>query len=680
MSQLLSGLAVGTRIKFGKYQVYNETPASIVWQIAKKTDTQITLVTENIIDCRCFDAKEYNNMDGTGRNEYGNNRYKYSNIRHYLNRGAGGYVSQYQYDAPPDNANISDGTMGYSTKDGFLTNFSIDEVNSILDTVRHPFLPKPDVVDANTTETVTDKVFLLTQWEVSPGGSGLDLFQNSGQSGSVSSKALKTLSPQCSAQVSALGGYATRKYMLDYPYGTTSTSGTQIDVVPISGTAIGTAYAYENVGLVVATNIAVTTKVSNAMDSDSCYPVVFDVASVAPTINIADQDLGGISVGFSTTYQVNDGNPDDSLTITEDFVDANGNVLKNIRTTNNAVRNTDYTMNIASIWDTISVGVNRIRIKVEDNGGNSVSKTITFTKQVHLVVTGLDTADYGSRYEPFVINYEVFGTDKVYITETIDGNQVNSIVYNGATPGTSIKRKIDLTDMVTWYIPEGTAPHTISVEVSQVNAAYPTGEFITKNLAFTVIPRPETGNYVPVIEIPQTSFGEVINGFTFYWTIKDANVGNSMNTIAKLDGSEIYNASYVGDVTNEMQHHMDLSVIWNSIAIGSHTIEITCTDGIATPASEYITFTKKRDKLDVIFYGFVTDKLCTRITPVVNMNILQESLDTYNVYACNNAADQNPTWESIDYVPKGKAYTFINKTKVATYGRVAIKIVSNPYS
>lgn len=677
MSQLLSGLTVGSRIKFGKYQVYNETPLSIVWQIAKITETQITLVTEKIIDCRCFDAKEYNNMDGTGRNSYGNNRYKYSNIRHYLNRGAGGYVSQYQYDAPPINANISDGTLGYSTKDGFLTNFSIDEVNSILDTARHPSLPKVDVVDAATTETVTDKVFLLDLWDIAPGTAGLPLFQNSGQSGQVSSKALKTYTTQCSDQVYAQGGSASRNYLVTYPNGT---GGTMIDVVPISGTAIGAIYAYENAGIVPATNVSVTTKVSNAMDSDSCYSVVYDVASVAPTINIADQDLGGISVGFSTTYQVNDLNPDDVLTITEDFVDANGNVLKNIRTINNAVRLTDYTMNVTSIWDTISIGTNRIRIKVEDNGGNNISKTITFTKQTHLVITGLDTVNYGSRYEPFVINYEIFGTDKVYITETIDGNQVNSVVYNNATPTTSIKRKLDLTDMVTWYIPEGSVAHTISIEISQVNAAYPTGEFVTKNLAFTVIPRPETGNYAPTIDIPQTAFGEVINGFIFYWTIGDANVGNSMNTTAKLDGSEIYNSSYVGDVTNQKEHLVDLSVIWNSVSTGSHTIEITATDGIATCSSEYITFTKKRDKLDVIFYGYVTDELCERITPIVNMKILQESLDTYNVYACNNADDQSPTWESIDTVPRGKAYTFINKNKSSTYGRVAIRIESVPYS
>jgi hypothetical protein len=37
-------------------------------------------------------------------------------------------------------------------------------------------------------------------------------------------------------------------------------------------------------------------------------------------------------------------------------------------------------------------------------------QSLTFNKQTHLIVNGLDTTDYGQKYEPFMISYEVFGT------------------------------------------------------------------------------------------------------------------------------------------------------------------------------------------------------------------------------------------------------------------------------
>lgn len=680
MSQLITNLAVGSKIKFGKYQVYNETPESVVWQIANITADKITLVTEGIIDSRCFDGKEPTNTDGSGRNSYGNNRYMYSNIRNYLNRGTGTYTSQHQYDAPPSSANINGGLLAYDSKNGFLKDFSIDEVNSLMDTVRNPYIATIDDPGSNYTESVTDKVFLLEQGEVAPNSATtLALFKNEGQSGAVSSKAFKTPTTQCSTQVAAQGGTAGRTYWTSYV--NSRSSGTLVSLVPISSTtAFTSSYAYANAGLVVGANVAPTTKVSNAMDSDSCYSIVYDVASVAPTLNITDQALGNISVGFSTTYQVNDGNVDDILTITEDFVDPlNGNVINNIRTINNTTRLTDYTMNIASIWDTLGVGSYKIRIMVEDNGGNTSSVYITFTKQIHLVVTGLDSTDYGNKYQPWVINYEIFGTGTVKVTETLDSNSTTSMSYYNATPATSIKRSIDLTNMVNWTIYEGSQAHTIHVEISQVNAGYPTGEFINKDITFTVIPKPADNN-IPTLTVPQTAFGSLINGFSFGWTVSDKDVDNSMNTQAKLDGTQvIYDSSWTSDVYYSKDHTLDLSVIWNNISIGAHTITITATDGVSSPDPVYVTFTKKRDKLDVIAYGALTDTLAARIIPIVDIVMLKDTLDTVNVYVCNNAADATPSWESIGSY-YGKPYTFINKTKTATHARVAVKIETIPYS
>jgi hypothetical protein len=199
-------------------------------------------------------------------------------------------------------------------------------------------------------------------------------------------------------------------------------------------------------------------------------------------------------------------------------------------------------------------------------------------------------------------------------------------------------------------------------------------------MTFTVIHRPDEGNYAPTLEIPQKSFGEVINGFTFYWTVKDGNPGNSMTTKALLDGNEIYNTSWTNDTSLEREHHFDLSIIWSNVSVGSHEISITANDGFESSGTGKITFTKNRDKVEVIIYGYSSDNIITRVIPLVNVNNPVGSLDDYDVYVCNNAYDQNPSWEDIKYINKGKAYKFINQSKASTQWCVAIKIESHPYT
>ena len=95
MSQLLSNLEVGSKVKFGKYQVESETPETIVWTIVARNhvsepsypDNSVTLHASKILDLRCFDAKEPNNSNSDRKN-YGNNRYSVSNMHQWLNSNA----------------------------------------------------------------------------------------------------------------------------------------------------------------------------------------------------------------------------------------------------------------------------------------------------------------------------------------------------------------------------------------------------------------------------------------------------------------------------------------------------------------------------------------------------------------------------------------------------------------
>lgn len=165
--QPISNLPVGALVKDITTKYYG---SPIVWVIADKNHAgypanSVTLLSKYILTLKCFDAMEPLSSSGNRRN-YGNNRYLYSNIRQWLNSAAGAgawYTPQHSADAPPTNENVYDGYNEYDAEAGFQNDFSANFRNALLST-------SLTVVKANYdgdgTETVVDKVFLLSTTEV----------------------------------------------------------------------------------------------------------------------------------------------------------------------------------------------------------------------------------------------------------------------------------------------------------------------------------------------------------------------------------------------------------------------------------------------------------------------------------------------------------------------------------
>lgn len=112
----------------------------------------VTLMPHDCLDVLMFDNAEPNNPN-SDRKSYGNNRYKESNIRLYLNSsGAAGtwWSSQGTYDAAPDYA---------STKAGFMSNFESDFLEVIGKTKIR--VVKNTVTDGGGYEEMTDEYFYL---------------------------------------------------------------------------------------------------------------------------------------------------------------------------------------------------------------------------------------------------------------------------------------------------------------------------------------------------------------------------------------------------------------------------------------------------------------------------------------------------------------------------------------
>ena len=160
----LSNLVVGSTFKLGKYQVENETPWPIEWEIVhQESDYQIAM-TKQIIDLRCFDGKEPTNPDNDRKN-YGNNNWQYSNIEQWLNSDqASWYSAQHSYDAPPNKDNCYHYTNGttfnaYDTHKGFLYHWSNEDKLLLKDMTLTLAITS---IDGGESYTWTGKVCLPT--------------------------------------------------------------------------------------------------------------------------------------------------------------------------------------------------------------------------------------------------------------------------------------------------------------------------------------------------------------------------------------------------------------------------------------------------------------------------------------------------------------------------------------
>lgn len=111
-----------------------------------------------------FDATE--SGGNTDRERYGNNRYSLANIRQWLNKsGTGWYQAQHSYDRPPSNSYVWSGYNEYDAQSGFLTGFGAEMLAALLTTTLT--VAKPGT-DGGGSETVQDKIFLLSMAEVGP--------------------------------------------------------------------------------------------------------------------------------------------------------------------------------------------------------------------------------------------------------------------------------------------------------------------------------------------------------------------------------------------------------------------------------------------------------------------------------------------------------------------------------
>lgn len=376
MSQALSNLAVGSKVKFGKYQVKTAEAQPIIWTIVAKNhvstpaypSNSATLHAAKIIDLRCFDAKEPNNT-AFGRRDYGNNRYAVSNLNQWLNSRAAAnawYSSQHSYDHSPNSSvYVNNGTQ-YASKAGFLSLFSDDEYNAILDT---SILTAKPTEDGGGSETIVTKVFLPSKTEV---GCGQENFISEGVAWKYyesDSSRMGYLTTQCFDNTASSSKPDSKDeawlwWLRSADYSMTS----NIRTIDTDGGAI-TKNAYNgSVGVRPALNLSSSLLVSDTTDSDGCYTVVFASTLTPPAPATITVPLA-ITAGDSIAVSWGAVSGADSYTLERSV---NGGDFSQIYNGTAA----SYTDTALATWSKVQYRVASVKDNVSSNWTTSVEVTV----------------------------------------------------------------------------------------------------------------------------------------------------------------------------------------------------------------------------------------------------------------------------------------------------------------
>lgn len=427
MAQLLSNLVVGSKVKFGKYQVASETAQDIIWKIVAKNHSgypsnAITLLTEKIIDLRASDAKEPSNSDGN-RQSYGNNRYSLSNIEQWFNKDSAAgawWAASHAADAAPSTSDSVAGTgTQYSAKAGFLNLFTATEKAAIQNTTIRVVKAS---VDGGSYEDIARKVFLPSTTEVGLAnessiaeGALWAGFSNDASRIAYLTQQAFTNTPS-SSKPSAVGN--AWYWWLRTPYASYSS---RVRFVYSDGT-LNFNYAYGgNIGVRPALNLLSSISVSDSTDVDGCYTIIWNTDPNPPgALNVPSEIYGGKNNTISWTAG---SDVDGNLAGYELEVSENGGAYTNI-----------YTGSALSFIDAVTYGLNTVQYRVrsyDTAGAKSSYVTSSIRNVINNTVPTISGSDgsLGTKAAPFTQNYTVTDPDagaSVTVVEKIDGTTLRT--------------------------------------------------------------------------------------------------------------------------------------------------------------------------------------------------------------------------------------------------------------
>lgn len=457
MPQKLSALPIQAKVKDTTSLYYGKP---IVYKVVAKNHTgfpasSVTVIADKILCLKAFDAKEASNSDANRQN-YGNNRYLYANLRRWLNsEAAAWYAAQHGADAPPNASNVSGGYNPYESEPGFMAGLSAAFKAAILSTART--VVKNTVADGGGTETVTDKFFLASVTEVGLANEGVaEGTLLAGFSDNASRIAYPTAEAVANSNYtnSSINTGAGWYYWLSTPY---AASSYYVRTVYSDG-ALSYALAYGGYGGVrPLCNLNSEILVSDTADSDGAYTIVWNQPPTNPEgINLPSTIIGGkpaaITWGAST-------DTDGSI---------GGYILE--RATNGGAFSQIYKGTSRAYSDSIIFGWTMVQYRVKAYDNNAAESGYTATAALNVVnskdpvINGTDS-DLGLKTAAFNQTYSVTNPDAPTIAKTltvverIDGKQKRSFTATSGSGNTCVVTAEEWTGLAN-------GSHTLTVTVT----------------------------------------------------------------------------------------------------------------------------------------------------------------------------------------------------------------------
>ena len=422
MAKLLSSLPVGAKVKDTGTTYYGKPIQWTIMQHGHSGDPagSTALVTSNIITIKCFDAMEAGNSN-SDRRSYGNNRYAVSNIRQWLNSDAAAgkwYSAQHSADAAPTNANVWSNYNEYDQEAGFLANFSAKMKTALLTVTKT--IAKNTVTDGGGSETVSDKIFLLSTTEVGLAnennvteGSKYTLFSDNNSRLAYPTAEAVSRSEYTNSSLNANSSWY---WWLRSPYAGSSNSAR---VVYTDG-SLSSNFAYNGrIGVRPACAISSSALVSDSPDTDGAYVLIWNSAPKITT----DTGIGEKNSPFSISYKVVDADGDAVTTTVK--LDST-----TVATHNPTDQTKTYTYDVtATALNALALGAHTFTITATDAMSNTSTVTINWTKtESPITVSGTDT-DLGNVWQTPSYKYTVsdLNSKASSVVEAIDGETTKTI-------------------------------------------------------------------------------------------------------------------------------------------------------------------------------------------------------------------------------------------------------------
>lgn len=367
-----------------------------------------------------------------------------------------------------------------------------------------------------------------------------------------------------------------------------------------------------------------------------------------PIISGSDLNLGSKQEDFEVSYIVTEADAGDSVTVTEQIDDV---MLK---------QNTPITLGVARTIkisiDDYSLGVHRIRIIAKDKAGLTATRTYTFNKVNSAPVISGSDQDLGNKNSAFTLVYTVKDPngDKVNVFEKINGKTIKNITNIGTG-----EQQITVTsEMLTQY--EINAVNTIEIEARDNNNAVSYRRFTFRR-----------SNFAPVISDTDRDIGEMDKSISYDYSATDQEK-DPITLKVFLDNKIVVQDFKATD--NKTYNFKIEGFEFLKIPFGKHTIKIVAMDSNGLSSQRVLSFTRVAKRLVMqLKEPRNTDVAAKKVLVIPGWYVAPGA--KAKVEVCNNAYDDNPTWEDATIVTNdGRAFHFQNTSKTSYKWGVNIRL------